>query len=392
MKILYFDCGMGAAGDMLMAALLELTGRQEEFLQTMNGLNLPGVCFSAEKSEKCGIVGTHMRIRVGGHEEGVHDHAPGQEHHHAHRNMAEIRGMIASLPLPGEVRANAARVYETIAAAESHVHGVPVEQVHFHEVGTMDAVADVVGVCLLMHWLKPDRVCASAVHVGAGQVRCAHGLLPVPAPATAWILRDVPIYGGEIAGELCPPTGAALLKTFVSEFGRMPMMRPGKIGYGMGTRDFPAANCLRAILGSSGDSGDEITELRCNLDDMTPEAVGFAMEALLSAGALDVFTTPIGMKKSRPGVMLTCLCRPEKQETLTALLFRHTTTLGVREIRCRRQTLERSVRETVTPYGTVRVKHAEGWGVVREKPEFEDLAAIARATGNSLEKIQETIV
>lgn len=401
MKILYLDCCMGAAGDMLMAALLELTDRKEEFLQVMNGLGLPGVSFAAEKSEKCGIIGTHMRVTVCGeeehshdHHEHEHDHGHDHEHYHhdhAHHGMTEILAIIQGLELPEEVKVNAARVYSAIAAAESEVHGVRVDQIHFHEVGSLDAVADVVGVCLLMHWLAPERVCASAVHVGSGQVRCAHGILPVPAPATARILKDVPIYGGQIRGELCTPTGAALLTTFVTSFGNMPVMRPERIGYGMGTKDFPAANCVRAILGHTDEQADEIIELKCNLDDMSGEDVGFAVEQLFAAGALDVFTTPIGMKKNRPAVLLTCLCRIDQREKMTRVLFEHTTTLGVRETVCRRSILHRITRTQTTPWGDVRIKRSEGWGVIREKPEHDDLAAIARQTGKSLEEIRRAV-
>ena len=248
-------------------------------------------------------------------------------------------------------------------------------------------MADVAGVCLLVHMLGVERIVASPVHVGSGQVRCAHGILPVPAPATAHILRDVPIYGGAIRGELCTPTGAALLKHFVTEFGAMPVMKVKKIGYGMGNKDFEAANCVRALLGETAGGGDEVAELCCNLDDMTAEALGFAQEELLAAGALDVYTTPIGMKKGRPAVLLSCMCRMEDRERLLGLLFRHTTTLGVRENVCRRYTLERGERTVDTPHGPVRLKTASGWGVVRSKPEYEDVARIARGQGISLAEV-----
>ena len=225
------------------------------------------------------------------------------------------------------------------------------------------------------------------IHGATVQVRCAHGILPVPAPATAHILRDVPIYGGAIRGELCTPTGAALLKHFVTEFGAMPVMKVEKIGYGMGNKDFEAANCVRALLGETAGGGDEVAELCCNLDDMTAEAIGFAQEELLAAGALDVYTTPIGMKKGRPAVLLSCMCRMEDRERLLGLLFRHTTTLGVRENVCRRYTLERGERTVDTPHGPVRLKTASGWGVVRSKPEYEDVARIARGQGISLAEV-----
>ena len=384
MRTLYLDCGMGAAGDMLTAALLELLPEPESFVAELNGLGIPGVEFSAEKCQKCGISGTHMAVKVHGQEEG-------KAHPHTHGSLHDIRTIVQALPIPTMVKLDILSVYEEIAQAESHVHGVPVNQIHFHEVGTLDAVADVTAVCLLLHRLNPEQILASPVHVGSGTVKCAHGILPVPAPATAYLLRGIPMYGGEISGELCTPTGAALLKHFVTEFGKMPPMRVESIGYGMGKKDFPRANCIRALLGETQEAGDEIAELRCNLDDMTGEDIGFAMEALLAGGALDVFTTPIGMKKSRPGVLLTVLCRPAEQETMTRLLFRHTTTLGVRVGLCSRFTLRRSEKVTQTPYGSVRRKISRGYGVCREKPEYEDLAAIARAQGKSLTQVREML-
>lgn len=236
MKILYLDCGMGAAGDMLAAALLELLPDPAGFVERLNGLGLPDVTFSLEKSVKCGIAGTHLAVSVAGQEEGAsHGHSS-----HAHNDLHGIRHLVQGhLDLPEAVREDILAVYDRLAQAESRVHGVPVEQIHFHEVGTLDAVADITAVCLLIHTLAPERILASPVRVGSGQVRCAHGLLPVPAPATAVLLQGIPIYAGEIAGELCTPTGAALLKHFVSQFAEMPLMQVQAAGYGMGKRTFP---------------------------------------------------------------------------------------------------------------------------------------------------------
>ena len=293
--------------------------------------------------------------------------------------------------LSREVQDDILTVYGLIAEAESRAHGMPVEQIHFHEVGTMDALADITAVCLLLERLAPEQIIVSPVHVGSGHVRCAHGILPVPAPATAILLRGVPIYGGHIAGELCTPTGAALLTQFAARFGDMPPMRVERIGYGMGRKDFPAANCVRALLGETEDSAEDVLELACNLDDMTPEAIGFALERLLEAGALDAWTTPIGMKKSRPGVLLRALCLPEKRQAVLDVFLRDTTTLGVREHRCSRTALQRSVSETDSPWGPVRCKQAGGYGVSRKKYEFDDLARIARETGLSLPELLEKL-
>ena len=292
--------------------------------------------------------------------------------------MDDITHVIDGLALSETVRHNAMEVYQLIAAAESQAHGRPVSEIHFHEVGTMDAIADVTAVCQLMEILDVQRVLASPVHVGYGKVRCAHGVLPVPAPATAFILKDVPIYGGRIEGELCTPTGAALLKKFVSSFGEMPPMKVEKIGYGMGKKDFEVANCVRAMLAETVGDGDMIVELSCNLDDMTPERIGFAMDCLFEAGALDVYTIPLGMKKSRPGVMLCVICKEADKDKMVKLVFRHTTTLGIRENRSRRYTLKRNVKTFDSPYGDVRVKYSEGYDVSRKKFEYNDLARIAR--------------
>ncbi len=405
MKILYLDCGMGAAGDMLSAALLELLPDPAAFLDRVNGLGLPGVAVRRKDAVKCGIRGTHLAVTVEGREEDApdghthgHTHAHGHdcdpahghshEHpRHEHHSLGDVEALAASLPLPEKVRRDLLAVYALLARAESEAHGMPVEQIHFHEVGTLDAVADIAMTCLLMAELSPERVVVSPVHVGCGKVRCAHGLLPVPAPATANLLRGVPIYGGGIEGELCTPTGAALLRHFATEFGPMPVMRVEKIGYGMGRKDFPAANCLRAMLGEAGEGGETVVELRCNVDDMTPEAVGFAIDRLWEGGALEVYTIPLQMKKSRPGVLLSVMCREERREELTRLLFQHTTTLGVREHVSRRYVLRREMETLETPFGPVRKKRSSGYGIIREKYEYEDLARIARREGISLAEV-----
>lgn len=388
MKTLYLDCGMGAAGDMLTAALLELFPQREKMAEELNELGIPGVRYEAEPCSKCGIQGTHVHVYVGDTEEGeYHDHP----HSHHHSGMEEITHWISHIQASQTVKERIRSVYETIARAESLVHGVEVQDIHFHEVGTLDALADVTAVCYLMEKLGNPVVYASPVHVGSGHVYCAHGILPVPAPATAEILKGVPIYGGQIQGELCTPTGAALLKQFVREFGNMPVMTPQAVGYGMGKKDFAMANCLRAVLGESGEAEDSILELSCNLDDMTGEDIGFAMERLLEAGAPEVFTTPIYMKKNRPAVMLTVLCRQEQREQMVRLIFRHTTTLGIRETLRRRATLTRREEQVMTPYGPVSCKISQGWGVSRRKPEYEDLARLAREKDIPIHQLRETL-
>ena len=289
------------------------------------------------------------------------------------------------------MRADALAVFDLLAGAEAAVHGAPVENVHFHEIGSIDALADVLNVSALMEELAPERVFASPVNVGGGTVKCAHGVLPVPAPATERLLRGIPCYEGEIKSELCTPTGAALLRHFADEFGPMPPMEISAAGYGAGKKDFGALNAVRVLLGETGGPREQLTELSCNLDDCTAEELGFAMEELFAAGALDVWTTPIGMKKSRPGVLLSCLCHAQDRDALLRCLFRHTSTLGVRETHCGRYTLERSIVTAASAYGDVRVKRSAGYGVVREKPEYEDLARLAREKGVSLRDVKNTI-
>ena len=430
MKTLYLECNMGAAGDMLTAALLELLEDRQAFVDRINRLSLPGVRMAAEPSVKCGVTGTHVRVTVDGEEEESldahghahehghehdhhhehgheldhghdhhHEHDHGHEHehdhehhsHHHHASVSDIDALIGSLDVSDRVKADAKAVYALIAEAESRVHGHPVSEIHFHEVGTLDAVADVVSVCLLMEEIGAEEVVVSPVHVGSGQVRCMHGILPVPAPATALILQDVPTYGGRVQGELCTPTGAALLKHFASRFGDRPVMKTAAIGYGMGKKDFEQANCLRAFLGESENGKERITKLECNLDDMAGEDIGFAMEQLFLAGARDVFTLPIGMKKNRPGILLSVLCSPEDADRLAGEIMRHTSTLGIRRQDMEKYILDRSVKTVGTSLGEVRIKQASGMGVQRSKPEFDDLAAIARENNLPLRTVREAV-
>lgn len=467
-RIIYLDCSMGAAGDMLTAALSELLPNQDAFIDKMNHLGIPGLQVSKEISVKCGITGTHISVKVHGEEEEsvdhhseyehnhghnhdyehahehthtyahdyehphgyehTHDHGHGHDdmhthahgdhdhsHRHSHSSMQDIENRVAELPVSDQVKRDVLAVYGMIAEAESHVHGVPVAQIHFHEVGSADALADITAVCMLMEMLAPDEVICSPVHVGSGQVHCAHGILPVPAPATAYLLRDIPIYGGQIRGELCTPTGAALLRYYVNQFGNMPVMKTGAIGYGMGKKDFEAANCIRVMLGETvgfnndigqkpgnnvdnidhsnnvDDNKNTVLELSCNVDDMTAEDIGFASEKLFEGGALEVYTIPIGMKKSRPGTLLRVMCTIEDREKMISLLFRHTTTIGVRETKTCRYVLNRQIEIVPTAYGDVRRKSVHGYGVSRFKYEYEDLARIAEEKNISLAEVRRLI-
>lgn len=445
MKTLYIECAMGAAGDMLMASLYELLPDKEAFLNTMNGLGLPGVALEARAAKTCGIAGTHMAVTVHGeeevepaapdhthgeaqeeahlhshehvhvhdhehhhvhehphdhdHEEHGHDHPHGEEHTHDHAHAhhhstpGHIAEIIDALPLPQEVRTAARAVYDDIAKAEAKAHGCPVGDVHYHEVGALDAVADVTGVCYALYLLHPDRIVVSPIHVGSGTVRCAHGIMPVPAPATANLLEGVPTYGGSIMGELCTPTGAALLAHFASSFGPMPVMTVEQIGVGIGTKDFGQANCVRSFWGNTREeSNGQITELVCNIDDMSPEALAFACSRLLELGALDVYTVPGTMKKGRPGHLLTVLCDADKISDLAREVLRYTTSNGLRVRRCEKYFLEPSAGTVETQWGPVRVKYARGFGIRHAKPEYEDAAALAKKNGISYQQVLEEVL
>ena len=320
--------------------------------------------------------------------------------------MAEISGIIGKLALDETVKKDILAVFEMIAEAESHAHGMPVTEIHFHEVGMMDAIADIAGVCLLIHMLEPDRIVASPIHVGSGHVHCAHGIMPVPAPATAYILRGVPIYGGSVRGELCTPTGAALIRYFADAFEEMPLMTVDKIGYGMGKKEFTQMNCVRAMIGGGGRPGnadrsadlnrggaerDEIIELVCNIDDMTGEEIGFAVEQLLSYGAREVFTVAAHMKKSRPGVLLHVITDEEKKDETVRNIFALTTTIGIRVTRAERFILERREETVETDLGKVRRKICRGYGVERYKGEDDDVADLADRNNMSVREVRSLL-
>lgn len=433
MKTMYIQCQMGAAGDMLMAALLDVVEDKAGFIKRMNALGLPGVKLECRPRVKCGITGLGVDVTVHGEEEHSHDvhsheheHEHGHEEHshehsheheqehehshehghsheheehshehgeHSHSGLGEIEHIIGHLQVPQRVKQDALAVYKLIALAESHAHGQPVEQVHFHEVGALDAVADIVGVCLLMDMIGAQRVVVSPVHVGAGMVRCAHGLLPVPAPATAHILQGAPTYGGAVQGELCTPTGAALLVHFAHGFGDQPVMRVEQTGYGMGKKDFAAANCVRVFVGQAGAAqggpNAEIVSLSCNIDDMTGEALAYARQRLVQAGAVEVFTLPIQMKKERPGQMLVCLCAQDRADDLAECMLRHTTTWGVRRVTCPRYEMAREMSHVHSAYGDIGVKRGQGYGVEKYKLEYEDLCRAAQEHNLPLETVAQ---
>ena len=409
MKTLYIECNMGAAGDMLLASLAELTGDVKACEDKLNSLGIPDVTYEFEKSVKCGIEGTHAHVAVRGveedehmhdhhHEEHHHEHTheehahthehehhdhdhhhehEHEEHHHHHTHMSDIENIINGLNVSDKVKADALAVYGLIAEAESKAHGKPVTDIHFHEVGTMDAVADIVGVCVLLEQIGADKIVVSPLATGFGQVRCAHGILPVPAPATASIIEGIPTYSGDVEGELLTPTGAALLKHFAGGFGTRPVMAIEKTGYGMGKKDFAKANMLRTFIGEADNESDKVVEMKFNVDDMTGEEIGYATGVLMDSGALDVFTTSVYMKKNRPGILFTVLVKLEDKEKFAKLIFENTTTIGIRFSEMERFKLKRREEKVMTKFGEVSFKVSEGFGVMKTKPEYDDVKGIA---------------
>ena len=409
MKTLYIECNMGAAGDMLLASLAELTGDVKACEDKLNSLGIPDVTYEFEKSVKCGIEGTHAHVAVRGveedehmhdhhHEEHHHEHTheehahthehehhdhdhhhehEHEEHHHHHTHMSDIENIINGLNVSDKVKADALAVYGLIAEAESKAHGKPVTDIHFHEVGTMDAVADIVGVCVLLEQIGADKIVVSPLATGFGQVRCAHGILPVPAPATASIIEGIPTYSGDVEGELLTPTGAALLNHFAGSFGTRPVMAIEKTGYGMGRKDFAKANMLRTFIGEADNESDKVVEMKFNVDDMTGEEIGYATGVLMDNGALDVFTTSVYMKKNRPGILFTVLVKLEDKEKFAKLVFENTTTIGIRYNEMERFKLKRREEKVMTKFGEVSFKVSEGFGVTKTKPEYDDVKGIA---------------
>ena len=408
MRILYLDCGMGAAGDMLAGALVSLLSKeeQESFIKMINNIGVDGVKVSLSDDAKCGITGKHFKVEIDGVEEHSHDvhehehHHEHHEHHHEHGDghndndnhghhhhgtgpfPKELEAVAEKLNCPNDIQ----KVYELLAEAEAKVHGKDVSEIHFHEVGMKDALIDIASVVYLMNKLKVDKVVVSPVNVGFGKVKCAHGILPVPAPATAELVKEIPTYAGRFEGELLTPTGAALLKYYADEFSYQPLMNVIKCGYGTGNKNFESANVVKAVLGEVTDEliSENIIELNCNVDDMSAEDMAYATKALIENGAKDAFVTPVIMKKGRSGMLLTVLCSAIDKERFVSLIFKHTSTIGIRVKETERIILNRHEETVHTKLGDVRVKYSEGYGVKREKPEFEDLRKLAEENNISV--------
>ncbi len=396
MKTLYIECGMGIAGDMLAASLLELVDK-EAMLAKINAVFSGIAEVRATSTKKCGIVGTHFEVQIGEHKEveGTHHHE--HHHHHEHSTLQSINKKISDLAISPKAKKDAEAIYLAIAAAESKVHDSSIEKIHFHEVGDIDAMVDIVSCTMIMEELGAEKIVASAIAVGSGYVKCQHGVLPVPAPATSLLLTGIPTYNDGIKGELCTPTGAALIAHYATSFGEKPTMVVEKIGYGMGTKDFERANCVRAYLGET-DSNNEckyiagsVTEINFNVDDMTGEDMAYATEVLLKAGAREVFTTAVMGKKSRMGQLITVICDSGKEDKYIDLIFKHTSTIGVRYSTVKRQMLERNIKSVNSEFGAVRCKVSGNMDTQKSKFEYDDIVAIAEKTGLSLQQIKDII-
>ncbi|MGN0521262.1 MAG: nickel pincer cofactor biosynthesis protein LarC [Eubacterium sp.] len=388
MKLLYFECNMGAAGDMIISALSQLFDNKENLLNEINAIGLPGITVDFENKQSLGINGIHTKILYNGKEENEFSQ---NNQHNYNIGIDYICSIIDNLNVSAKVKDDAKSIYRLIADAEADVHKCDVSAVHFHELGMMDAVADVVICSYLINKINPERICASPINTGSGQVKCCHGMMPVPAPATAVLLEGIPSYSNGIKGELCTPTGAAVLTYFVNEFCDRPISSYIKTGYGMGTKEFDEAlNCIRVFF-SDYDKDENVTLLSCNIDDISAEDLSFACELILKNGALDVWQTPVAMKKSRLAAVLNVLCLNNDKEKFINLIFKNTSTIGIRESEYLRHTLSRREDIIKTDYGDIPVKISEGRGVCKIKPEFEALKKLALENDIPIENLRQIV-
>ncbi len=408
-RTLYLDCFAGLSGDMFLGALLDC-GLDFELLKSeLAKLNVPGYELSLTRVDRSGIAAAkfdvHLLATPGEAESLPHTHTHPHEHTHAHaggavehshqRALSDIKRLLAASGLSTTVKARATQIFQRLGEAEAKIHNIPLEAVHFHEVGALDSIVDIVGVCIGLEALQIERVIASPLHVGSGTFKCAHGTYPVPGPAATELLQGVPIYSTDIVGELVTPTGAALVAELAESFGALPLLKIERTGYGAGTREYPKfPNVLRALIGEllsdAHNTPNAITVIEANLDDLSPQVLGHVMEQALAAGALDLFYTPVQMKKNRPGVLLTLLCQPADRARMCELIFRETTTLGVRYREEQREILQREFVTVATPYGSIRIKLAKATDgrVLNAAPEYEDCRAAAAAQLVALREVQ----
>jgi uncharacterized protein (TIGR00299 family) protein len=386
MRTLYFDCFAGASGDMILGALVAAGVDPEAFKQQLSLLGVTGYTIDFETVDRSGISATYARVQT--------------PHEHAHRHLSDILKIIYGSRLSDSIKDRAAKIFARLAEAEARVHNEPVEQVHFHEVGAVDAIIDVVGAAIGFELLGIERFVASPLHVGSGTVDMDHGRYPVPPPAVAELLKGVPFYSTDIVGELVTPTGAAIITTVCAGYGPIPQLKLERAGYGAGTREYNKfPNALRVLVGEeessltakSMKSADErLWMIETNMDDISPQILGHVMERAFDLGALDCYFTSVQMKKNRPGVLLTILCREEQRATLSELLFSETTTLGIRAYEVERRALERRIVTVETQYGPIDVKVAQLNGhIIKEMPEYEQCRQAAREANVPLRIVEE---
>jgi uncharacterized protein (TIGR00299 family) protein len=405
-KVLYFDCFSGASGDMLLGALIDAGVPLAEIRRALGSLAIDPESVWTERVERTGIRATKFCVRG---EDGGHTHSHAGE---PHRTLAEIDTRIDGSALSGSGKARAKALFHRLGEVEAAIHGVPLDRVHLHEVGALDSIIDIVGAVHALEYLNADRIVASPLNVGGGTVRAAHGVYPVPAPATLQLLAGAPVYGGPQKAEMVTPTGALLVAGYATAFGPLPRMTVRSVGYGAGSRDFPdAPNVLRVVLGDAvaaplappePSAGQRHTAsapltrvalIEAEIDDMTPQLFGVVMDALLAAGALDVYYTPVQMKKNRPGTLLTVIAPPAARASLTALIFRETTTIGVRYRESEREVLDRETVVAVTAVGPIRLKVARLRGeIMNVSPEFDDCVRAATAAGRPVKEVQALAV
>jgi uncharacterized protein (TIGR00299 family) protein len=395
-RVLYFDCFSGASGDMVLGALLDAGLPLEELRRALGSLAIDGASVSAARVLRAGVSATKFIVEdktAGGHSHSHdHGHDHGHAHEHAHRSLADINKLIERSALSAKAQARAKALFQRLGEAEAAIHQIPVEKIHLHEVGALDSIIDIVGSVFALEWFAADRIVSSPLNVGGGMVNSAHGLFPVPAPATVKLLAGVPVYSSGVQSELVTPTGALLVTGYATSFGPTPAMTVDRVGYGAGDRDLPSTpNVLRVLIGESSDqaSTERIVVLECEIDDMNPQIFGPVMDQLYAAGALEVYFASVQMKKNRPGTLLTILARPEQREAFTSIVFRETTTIGVRYHEVTRERLEREIVAIQTPIGSVRFKIARlGGAIMNAAPEFDDCLRIAAERGLPVKDVQ----
>jgi uncharacterized protein (TIGR00299 family) protein len=388
-RVLYFDCFSGISGDMVLGAFLDAGLPLRDLQAALGSLAIDGCHLHADRVLRAGVSATKFTV----HEHGHSPHPGGSDHHHHdHRSLGEIGQLIDRSSLSAAGRSRAKSLFRRLADAEARIHDMSVDEVHLHEVGALDSIVDIVGAVFALEWAAVDRVVCSPLNVGGGTVRAAHGIFPVPAPATLALLGSTPVYSGGVQKELVTPTGALIATGYACEFGPIPQMRIDRIGYGAGTREHEGTpNVLRILIGeeTQAATGDRVVVLECEIDDMNPQLFGAAMERLYEAGALEVFYVPVQMKKNRPGTLLTVVAAPHLRSAVADVLFRETTTIGLRYYEVDRETLQREVIAVDTPLGQVHFKLASRGGrLVNAVVEYEDCAALARAHNVPVKEVQ----